>query len=48
MREALVRAAKAQPGVVGDLILASAKRIKAKQTGGWSVDRAQKRGGRRG
>lgn len=49
MREALVRAAKAYPGVVGDMILAAdRKQPKRKATGGWSVDRKQSGGKKRG
>jgi hypothetical protein len=38
----MVRAAKAYPGVVGDMILAADKRVKRKTFGGWSVLRTGK------
>jgi hypothetical protein len=48
MREALVWAAQAHPGVVGDMILAADKRIKRRDYGGWHVERGTQRRKKRG
>lgn len=45
MRDELIRAAKAHPGDVSDLILKAARSIKVRSFGGWSVDRVNKRKG---